>query len=138
MSVERLRRAPRGDDWLSVAGRAAPLTNANLTSVAFRNNTALNGQGHSLYVNVYVTTAAIALRNITLERVHSTGGQLIHVDTSSTVRDPLAWKQCPPGSLGEPSAWVFTDLYGSYPELKLKQLGDFDDLEMWLDKFHPA
>ena len=26
----------------------------------------------------------------------------------------------------------------SHPELKLKQLGDFDDLEMWLDKFHPA
>ena len=25
-----------------------------------------------------------------------------------------------------------------HPELKLKQLGDFDDLEMWLDRFHPA
>ena len=26
----------------------------------------------------------------------------------------------------------------NHPELKLKQLGDFDDLEVWLDKFHPA
>ena len=25
-----------------------------------------------------------------------------------------------------------------HPELKLKQLGDYEDLEMWLDKYHPA
>ena len=26
----------------------------------------------------------------------------------------------------------------NHPELKLKQLGDFEDLEMWLDRYHPA
>ena len=26
----------------------------------------------------------------------------------------------------------------NHPELKLKQLGDFEDLESWLDKNHPA
>ena len=38
--------------------------------------------------------------------------------------------------------WERDELYNTFcknhPELKLKQLGDFDDLEVWLDKFHPA
>ena len=30
------------------------------------------------------------------------------------------------------------DAKGGHPELKLKQLGDFEDLESWLDRYHPA
>ena len=43
---------------------------------------------------------------------------------------------------GDACDWERKELRNTFcknqPELKLKQLGDFDDLEMWLDRFHPA